>query len=725
MTMATHATKAKKATKATTQTVEIATGRRLPGRAVLLGLVAFVVIFLDFESASLTAFVQSDGTQFDAKQAIPHMEQELGKMQQYQLERQWGDYKRRTNETDISISAASGPEEIVIEDQDSHHDSGPHGNATDPGTSEPIAPLASPENITVEEIIVEPANTTNVASHNTRTNRTKAEWLNTTAVAEQIVIASADQCFPHNTRDWLHGNRLSNAAYNLTDDFVFRQILIQNRLHPEVLHDLSSDTICHPDSTFRNPSTDWDIKNEKLIEEWEFRLIYMAIHEHHHAPAKAEAEARQACARELKISKMDYECPSSKFLVSNIADSGLGSAFRIGAVNTILMGIATNRVSVFVNNFSGGPTFLSKSSQLSSCPRGDVQCFYLPTTPCTLLAEDLKNATVLPEVDARDLRRQGKLDQPEYVNASILVVQPRLNPPKEWSIQTKIQARLHEIALNLIDDIRESASNEQIRVLEAAAARIQLDNATIAYGTKPENATEYIYGNRYTKTAHAALMYLMRPNANYQRLTNAMVANIVPDDIDHSLSIGLPVRGSDKCKSESICYGFDRYMKLMQLMWDGEVKGPEGSKGSIILTTEDPKILDARQAYLANESFPFRFIINDKDILQGSGAPKSFKHRADSIMLASIVSIKLQLQAKYVVGNCCSNFHTMLFDFVNAGCGAVPESRAMCLQEHPDPQFHICCGWTKTEECDRIRDAEAEERRKRESKEKKEASGSN
>lgn len=718
---------------AATTTKAESNGRQLPGRVLLFGLVSFVAIFLDFESSSLSSFQptgQGDVSDFDAQQSAVKKQtgdETFGRMQQYQLEKQWDDYTRRVNVTSMTTPvASSGPEEIVIEEEPRLNVSS--AAATERKYNDSAAYLS---NATVEEIIIEAANETegesstimdessNTNSSNSALKRSKPKVVEK---EETIEIGSSDQCFMHNTKAWLEGKRLSNADYNLTDDFVYRQILIDNPLqHPDFFRNVASQTICHEESRFRNPLDEWDIQNEALIDEWEIRLMYLAIHHHNHVPAIPEARARQVCPRDgdsLNISsKMDYECPSAKYLVANIAPSGLGAAFRLGAVSTILMALATDRIAVFVNNFDNPPAgakFLKPPAQLASCPRGDLQCFYLPTTPCTLLVEDVRNAPVLPEYDARDLRRQGILENATYVNARILITEPRLNPPKQWSIQAKIQDKIYGIVMTLIDGIRHSAPPEQVQVLEAAAARIKLDNATIAYDTNP-NSTDYVYGSRYTRTAHAALMYLMRPNANYQQLSDEMVANIVPEDVDRSRSIGLPIRGSDKCTSESLCYGFDTYMKLATQTWEERgLSNAEGSKGEIFLTTEDRNVLKARTAYEGNESFPYRFIVNEKDVLQGSGKAKSFGGRADAIMLSSIVSMKLQLQSKYVFGNCCSNFHLMIFDMVNEGCGAVPDAQAMCLQEHPDPEFHICCGWTRSAECDRIHERNKEEVRRKE-----------
>jgi len=47
------------------------------------------------------------------------------------------------------------------------------------------------------------------------------------------------------------------------------------------------------------------------------------------------------------------------------------------------------------------------------------------------------------------------------------------------------------------------------------------------------------------------------------------------------------------------------------------------------------------------------------------------------------------------MGNCCSNFHAMLSDFLSEGCGAASDNTFMCLQEFDDPMVRVCCGWHK------------------------------
>ena len=65
----------------------------------------------------------------------------------------------------------------------------------------------------------------------------------------------------------------------------------------------------------------------------------------------------------------------------------------------------------------------------------------------------------------------------------------------------------------------------------------------------------------------------------------------------------------------------------------------------------------------------------------------------DANMLSSMSSLKLQLLPRVSIGNCCSNFHAMLHDFVSEGCGAASDNTFMCLQDYDDPLFRVCCGW--------------------------------
>ena len=62
-------------------------------------------------------------------------------------------------------------------------------------------------------------------------------------------------------------------------------------------------------------------------------------------------------------------------------------------------------------------------------------------------------------------------------------------------------------------------------------------------------------------------------------------------------------------------------------------------------------------------------------------------------MLSAMSSLKAQLLPRVTIGNCCSNFHIMLNDFLSEGCGAASDNTFLCLQEYDDPLLRVCCGW--------------------------------
>jgi hypothetical protein len=62
-------------------------------------------------------------------------------------------------------------------------------------------------------------------------------------------------------------------------------------------------------------------------------------------------------------------------------------------------------------------------------------------------------------------------------------------------------------------------------------------------------------------------------------------------------------------------------------------------------------------------------------------------------MISALSSLKAQLLPRVSIGNCCSNFHVLLNDFLSEGCGAASTNTFRCIQESDDPLLVICCGW--------------------------------
>lgn len=642
-------------------------------------------------------------------------------MQNKQLENQYNAYQSLLQQqvgNSSSNSSSTGPQDVLVDEDD---------------FSRPLNNFSSPPNGTttfvwndtaVEQIVVETNDTT--ATTNTTTQALEGATNETFQATNRTDNATLNEtktnatCFPFNSPRWLDGPRISNI---LDDNGALDTILTSQDLQwllpssnsTEPWDRLSSSTVCHANSTFRNPTLEQGTTaRDRLLKEWQFRLTFWAIHSHHHAPAIPEARARKECSPEPTdpvVGPWDYECPDTKFLVANLPPMGMGASLRLGAANAMLMGLAIGRITVFVNNVplanKSHAEFLQSPWPLASCNRHDLQCIFYPTTPCTLSQQDVDQATVLPEIAARSLRRQGHLAD-KYKDERILILEPRLNPPQKWRIQTMIQSALFQRTSQLLDALQDSMPEADMTLLREAAQQIRHDQSNVGKGddaalTSSNASQPYNYNNRYTRISHAALLYLLRPLPEFQRRSDRLVRRSIPPDLEPVSTIGLPIRASDKCKSESICIGFDRHVLLVEETWHGKFPNATGP-GNVVLTTEDSSIMESSKAYAANESFPLRFVSNKKDTFQGTGNPRIFARKGDAVMTSTLVSIKLQLHAGIVFGNCCSNFHLVLFDLLSEGCGAVPEPTTMCLQEHPDPRFHICCGWTKTEECDRVRE---------------------
>ena len=50
------------------------------------------------------------------------------------------------------------------------------------------------------------------------------------------------------------------------------------------------------------------------------------------------------------IGNFDFECPNTKFLVVSMTrDAGLGAHMRLGALNALVAGVATNRTVLLLN----------------------------------------------------------------------------------------------------------------------------------------------------------------------------------------------------------------------------------------------------------------------------------------------------------------------------------------------------------------------------------------
>ena len=254
-------------------------------------------------------------------------------------------------------------------------------------------------------------------------------------------------------------------------------------------------------------------------------------------------------------------------------------------------------------------------------------------------------------------------------------------PSRDTGLGRRVRGIISDYAHRYISSLV-GASPEQLQVLNEALRRIRGND--FKFSNEPARRHT---GRGFSPLQKAAVLYLLRLNRSMQTQVDQEVKEITerlsrPDSV-----LGLPIRGSDKCHRESTCLDFKTYMQLGQEMLDEHF----GGKGHILLSTEDSSIANATQMYIPPDGVDI--IMNDKDVLQNSGRPSTRKYRwvAKQVMMSSLIAIKLQMYARRSVANCCSNFHLLLMDLWQAGCGVLESGQ--CLNRHPNQKYRVCCQW--------------------------------
>jgi hypothetical protein len=549
-----------------------------------------------------------------------------------------------------------------------------------------------------------------------------------------------------NTRSWLEdkrfGNQNSHDSRIIDNDYIASSILNTTALFSNVeenSQNILRHTLCEKHSRFKRLTFssfaghdneqlhhDGEIARNQTIHQLSLRLLYLSVHVHQHRHAMTEAKHRlsspETCEREMmarKIGRFDFECPDAKFLVVPMKHSGLGGQLRLITAPALMAGIASDRVVLFVNNAPVGPDFLREPWDLSSCPRRDKQCFFLPDSPCVLTHTEVQKATVLGKGERRVLFKTGRL--PDHMEGERVIVMNMKDRPQRTP--SNFRSKIADIARQFLVDplARESPSDPRLPMLSAAVDHILQEDESVG--------ALFPYYGRNFQAHHAMVFFATRPKVEFAERIDQIVDGTLGDNHRTDLALGLPIRASDKCLEESECPSFETYMLLMQTVWDANAKPLADTRRNldydstttensstpfttdIIVTSESPDVFQDLRDFQEREnnhqhknlSFPFKFVTNDMDVLQNTGNPSKMSTTASSkedIIVSALASLKMQFYAKYSVGNCCSNHHLLLFDFLSEGCGASDSDHvANCMQDHEDERFRICCGWTKTEEC--------------------------
>lgn len=501
-----------------------------------------------------------------------------------------------------------------------------------------------------------------------------------------------------NSMSWTKGNRISNIDSE-DFDFVLSQILDTHKVLLNAPDILLNRTVCHPKSQLRNPfrRTSWNVTDQVQVKEWTLLLLYLAIHSFHHEPAREEALLRKKNQQKQKdIGIYDYECPNAKFIITGIPNLGLGAALRMSAVNALLTGVGLNRVNLFLSNVNSTkvPEMLSEEFIRGGCSRGDLQCAFLPTSPCVVTLENVEHDMLQPQgFDLPDMRLAGRTNNLTLQEARFIYLPTKSMPSKDRGIVNRTRWVLYEIAETLVDSVRDAPDKNQsdmFPVLDEALRRIK-ENDFEFDGLSSKSK------NTWDPVRQAAMLYLLRMHNEMERQVDAGVQATLPagHELSSSFLLGLPIRASDKCRRESTCLSFDTYMQLTNETFREEQPSYSGSS-KVMITTEDSNIANASRDYRA-----LSIIMNNADVHQNTGRPGNYKYKynAGPIMTSSLIALKLQMYPQRTFGNCCSNFHRVLFDLLESDCGL--SERRECLSDHPNPDYRVCCGWMAKTNCGR------------------------
>lgn len=352
-------------------------------------------------------------------------------------------------------------------------------------------------------------------------------------------IVTREKCFPHNSEAWLQGPRLGNLDESLmNDDFVKLMTLeLPYMLSlPGKAKPLLRQTIAYESSRFVDDAESGD--DPKSMRLWAVRLIYLSMIYHQHVQAITEVEAlygsnTEVCQKErqaLGIGRYDFECPNAKFIIASLSNNGLGANIRSGATTLLIAGLITDRIVLFVNNApKKTDVWLQKPWDLASCDRRDAQCFFLPSSPCTITHKEIEDAYVLKKPEQRVLLKKGELPE-DHKDNKVWVVPlsfvPVLKTPQHLS------ESLHNYSKSLIDHVPET--DPRLPVMKLAMDHL-LDEELHRPG--------YNFAAANIKLNHALNFYAMRPNLEYSAKMDKILEEIIPDDFDAENSFGLPIRG--------------------------------------------------------------------------------------------------------------------------------------------------------------------------------------
>ena len=529
------------------------------------------------------------------------------------------------------------------------------------------------------------------------------------------------QCISANSQEWLRSARYGNTPLNYSQpEFPLKGPLLDNL--SALL--LDAQPICHKQSPLmaignkegNHIGSDDEVREVRM---WKIRLMYLSLyyHQNHHAMEEARERQRlqsvqgeEECNEDMSkynVSTFDYECKDAKFMVVELRNVGLGSLLKRDMYNVFTAAIAMDRVVVLYSGVTNATVsspyyFYSHSWQLSSCPRRDHQCTFQPLSGCVLTIDEIIRA---PNVNYGQVNMfvNSRGANPEK-DAKVVRYQ---DPSKRFILATnRVLVEVHRISNLIIDEL--DPKDGRVPILRKAAQDILSEDDTKTEPF-PKHSSDYIV---------AFMLYFMRPTLDKGNQLKSFTEFDLPPDFDSAQSFGVPIRGSDKCNQESECLQFPSYMRLLKSKWYEEGFADKYGQGSnnvtfdVLITSETKDIMEQAYAFSNNSKymsqFPFtpRWITNTNDIRQGNGNNRMISKMGiggGDVLMSILSSFKLQMNAASTIGNCCSNFHQLIFHLLRGGCGVEYGNNGQCLQSRNETIYQLCCGMKASPQCPRDR----------------------
>jgi hypothetical protein len=353
-----------------------------------------------------------------------------------------------------------------------------------------------------------------------------------------------------------------------------------------------------------------------------------------------------------------------------------------------------------------------------------------------LTQADIANAYQLHRAEMRSIFRHGKVPG-QHAEDRVLILHLNFRPQRQ---PDNLRQVLYNMSAALIEPIIASVSPSK----QSSLTNTLLKAATQILTETDQNSTTYKYYGGGSPIFQSLLLYAMRPNPKAATRLDTILDETIPRDFVSANSLGLPIRGmfgsqflffvslptkltfnyglffpaSDKCGTESECLSSEQYFTAAGELWIDNQKHkdqPTNETGwtNIIVTSESKEVVQsiskrdfASNTALGNNLFNnMRLITNSRDISQNTGYfgdihSKILGFSPDEAMISAMSSLKAQLSTRIALGNCCSNFHLLMKDLFDMGCGAFDDKDSFqCLQDHKNPDFRVCCAWDKSEQC--------------------------